>query len=119
MKYIIGSLVAAFVAFLGFMVVDCASGKPEQFSAEVTGKYYKPPWVELRTTTDGEGVTQLETVHHPEEWHVTVSELETFAMLDVSTRAATYHAVTNHQIVSVSARRGRWTQGRYLAQLHP
>ena len=101
-----------------FVGLDCSLGTTKHSEAVVSGKYYVPPWTEVKTTYDQDGQVHIESLHHPEEWHVTANEIGGKAQ-DVQTKPKVYNSVTNGQFITISVRKGRWTGAGYLPKVEP
>ena len=95
---------------VGLVIADCSAGRSISYERELTGRYHKDAWTETTTHWDGEHL-QVDTVRHPEEWHLVMDDF------DLSVSAGAYHRTTNGQWVVVSARRGRWSGCNYFASV--
>jgi hypothetical protein len=107
-RFIIISITALSLLLI-FLMTDCVCGTTKYYECYVTGREYKPPWTEIRTDIDTEGRTSINTIHHPEEYHLFCVETGGAESFDCLTTATLYHSITNEQDVTVNTRKGKWT----------
>ena len=94
--------------------VDCSCGVTRYHECHVLDHHYVASYTTTTVGSDSDGHTTIDTIHHPEEFHVICQRYGDDALFDCSESMAKYYAVTNGQQVTVSTRQGRWTHAQYL-----
>lgn len=94
------------------VITDCSCGSTQAHECQVVHKYYKPPWEQVSVTTDADGMVSVDTIDHPEEWHVVTTK-----EFNIKTTATIFHSVTNDQWVIVNTREGKWSKAQYLPSI--
>jgi hypothetical protein len=97
--------------------VDCGAGTTRYFECSVAAHHYEPAWTQITTSTDSNGNTSVDTVDHPEEFHLICQQLQGVETFDVSSSRAKYYTITNDECVTVAVRVGRWTGAHYCPRI--
>lgn len=100
-----------------FICTDCSLGNHKYYECTVVGKNYKPPWVQVTTSIDADGNVHVNTIHHPEEYHVHCRDLESDKMFDIETTSGYYYSINNGEYTNVKVNKGRWTGIEYIPRI--